>query len=179
MKLGKRLEVAARAQFGRPTGLWGRAAGSLMAHRSSNRLRNAWAVSMLDVRPDDRVLEFGFGPGVAIRELARLASEGSVRDRPLRADAAAGREAQCRGAQARSREQVARLEELRRLLRSGGLIGVVHRPRGPRASDETAGAEGRRIEAALAQGRLLPGAGRDVGTEARGGLRAGPERAAR
>jgi ubiquinone/menaquinone biosynthesis C-methylase UbiE len=35
-------------------------------------------VRLLDVQPDDRVLELGFGPGLAIRELARLAAEGYV-----------------------------------------------------------------------------------------------------
>src|SRR5215204_7648513 len=78
LKPAARVEAAVRAQFGRPAGLWGRAAGLLMAHRSSNRRRNAWAVSLLDVRPDDRVLEIGFGPGLAIRELARLAVDGYV-----------------------------------------------------------------------------------------------------
>jgi hypothetical protein len=38
-------------------------AGSVMAHRSSNRRRNACAVSLLDVQRHDRVLEIGFGPG--------------------------------------------------------------------------------------------------------------------
>src|ERR687897_619834 len=78
MELRQRVTAAVRAQFGRPTGVWGRAAGLLMAHRSSNRRRNAWAVSLLDVRPDDRVLELGFGPGLAIRELSRLAAAGHV-----------------------------------------------------------------------------------------------------
>src|SRR5215213_750779 len=78
VELRQRAIDAIRAQFGRPTGFWGRAAGLLMAHRSSNRRRNAWAVSLLDVRPDDRVLEIGFGPGLAIRELARLATDGYV-----------------------------------------------------------------------------------------------------
>ena len=49
-----------------------------MAHRSSNRRRNAWAVSLLDVQRNDRVLEIGFGPGVAVRELAGLAVDGYV-----------------------------------------------------------------------------------------------------
>jgi ubiquinone/menaquinone biosynthesis C-methylase UbiE len=49
-----------------------------MAHRASNRRRNAWAVSLLDVQRDDRVLEIGFGPGVAIRELSAGAPEGHV-----------------------------------------------------------------------------------------------------
>ena len=78
MKLRQRVSAAARAQFGRPTGFRGRAAGLLMAHRTSNRRRNAWAVSLLDVRPEDRVLELGFGPGLAIRELSRIAAEGYV-----------------------------------------------------------------------------------------------------
>jgi SAM-dependent methyltransferase len=67
-----------RAQFGHPTGFWGRVAGWIMAHRSSNRTRNAWAVSLLDVQPADRVLEIGFGPGIAIQELSRRAAEGYV-----------------------------------------------------------------------------------------------------
>ena len=78
MELRQRVTAAVRAQFGRPTGFWGHAAGLLMAHRTSNRKRNAWAVSLLDVRPEDRVLEIGFGPGIAIRELGRLARKGYV-----------------------------------------------------------------------------------------------------
>jgi SAM-dependent methyltransferase len=65
-------------QFHRPTGLAGQAAGWVMATRGSNRKRNRWAVDLLDVRPDDRVLEIGFGPGVAIAELARRAPRGLV-----------------------------------------------------------------------------------------------------
>src|SRR4029453_12607335 len=53
-------------------------AGWVMAHRSSNRRRNAWAVALLDVQRDDRVLEIGFGPGIAIHELSRIAVEGHV-----------------------------------------------------------------------------------------------------
>jgi len=65
-------------QFGHPRGLPGRVVGGVMAHRSSNRRRNLWAVSLLDVQAADRVLEVGFGPGVAIDELARLAHHGTV-----------------------------------------------------------------------------------------------------
>jgi SAM-dependent methyltransferase len=49
-----------------------------MAYRSSNRKRNAWVVSLLGVRSRDRVLEIGFGPGLAIQHLSRLAYEGLV-----------------------------------------------------------------------------------------------------
>src|SRR5919108_4897925 len=58
-------------QFGHPRGIAGRMAGWVMAHRRSNRQRNRWVVSLLEVQPTDRVLEVGFGPGVAIAELSR------------------------------------------------------------------------------------------------------------
>ncbi|MFB9837786.1 class I SAM-dependent methyltransferase [Actinoallomurus acaciae] len=65
-------------QFGHPRGVAGRVVGQVLAHRRSNRQRNRWAVSLLDVRPADRVLEIGFGPGVAIAELAGRATRGHV-----------------------------------------------------------------------------------------------------
>jgi ubiquinone/menaquinone biosynthesis C-methylase UbiE len=43
----------------------------VFAHRPSNRQRNRWVVSLLDVQPTDRILEIGFGPGVAVAELVR------------------------------------------------------------------------------------------------------------
>ena len=58
-------------QFGRPRGAIGNVAGWVMAHRPSNRQRNSWVAALLDVRPNDRVLEIGFGPGLAIAELSR------------------------------------------------------------------------------------------------------------
>jgi SAM-dependent methyltransferase len=64
--------------FGQPTGPLGRCAGWIMGTRASNRERNRWAVSLLDIQPSDRVLEIGFGPGLAIREIARHAVEGYV-----------------------------------------------------------------------------------------------------
>ena len=58
-------------QAHRPRGAAGRVTAWEMAHRPSNRQRNRWVVALLDVQPADRVLEIGFGPGVAIAELAR------------------------------------------------------------------------------------------------------------
>ena len=66
------------SQFHRPHGVAGRLVGWEMALRSSNRRRNRWAVSLLDVQPTDHFLEIGFGPGLAIREAARFATRGSV-----------------------------------------------------------------------------------------------------
>ena len=65
-------------QFHRPHGFGGQVAGWVMASRGSNRKRNLWAVELLDVQPEDRVLELGFGPGVAIEALAARASRGLV-----------------------------------------------------------------------------------------------------
>lgn len=66
------------SQFGRPSGFWGSVAGSIMAHRASNRERAHWTVELLRIRPEDRVLEVGFGPGVAIEQASRAASRGRV-----------------------------------------------------------------------------------------------------
>jgi SAM-dependent methyltransferase len=80
------------AQFMNPRGLAGRLAGWEMALRPSNRKRNAWAVSLMDVQPSDRVLEIGFVPGIAVREIARRATRGQVigidRSTVMRAQAA-------------------------------------------------------------------------------------------
>jgi SAM-dependent methyltransferase len=54
-----------------PRGAAGSVTGWVFAHRPSNRQRNRWVVSLLGVRPADRVLEIGFGPGVAVAELVR------------------------------------------------------------------------------------------------------------
>jgi len=180
MKPKQRVVDAVKAQFGHPTGLGGRAAGLVMANRSSNQKRNSWAVSLLDVRPDDRVLEIGFGPGLAILELSRIAHEGHVCG--IDHSELMVRQARRRNADGVRRglvdlrlgsvdalpafgapfdkilavnahlfwsELEARLENLRRLLRPGGLIALAHQPRGPGASDETAAESGREIAAAL------------------------------
>lgn len=65
-------------QFRRPTGLLGRLAGWIMANRPSNIERNRWTVDVLNVQPSDHVLEIGFGPGLAIAQVARLAPRGRV-----------------------------------------------------------------------------------------------------
>ena len=78
MAIKKRAITAVVRQFGHPHGIGGRLAGWVMAHRSSNRRRNRWVVSLLDVQPSDRVLEIGFGPGLAIAELSRRATRGTV-----------------------------------------------------------------------------------------------------
>jgi SAM-dependent methyltransferase len=58
-------------QAHQPRGAAGTVNGWVFAHRPSNRQRNRWVVTLLGVRPADRVLEIGFGPGVAVAALAR------------------------------------------------------------------------------------------------------------
>ena len=62
--------------FGRPKGRLGRLGGIIMARM--NRKVAAWAIDQLGVRPSDRILEVGFGPGVGIELLATSASSGRV-----------------------------------------------------------------------------------------------------
>ena len=66
------------AQFRRPTGFWGKVAGTIMAYRPSNRERNEWTIALLDIKPKDRVLEIGFGPGVAIEKVSKIVVDGFV-----------------------------------------------------------------------------------------------------
>ena len=69
---------ALRAQFGRPTGVIGRLVGCIMATDRSNNERIRWTLGLLDIKPADRILEIGFGPGVAIALASERARSGVV-----------------------------------------------------------------------------------------------------
>src|SRR5262249_30819171 len=62
--------------FGRPEGILGRLGGMIMAR--VNRDAAAQVIELLDVRRDDRVVEAGFGPGVAVELLLQRLPAGSV-----------------------------------------------------------------------------------------------------
>lgn len=62
--------------FGRPKGVLGRLGGVIMAR--VNRNAAVQVIEVLDIRPDDKVLEVGFGPGVAIQLLLHRVPAGSV-----------------------------------------------------------------------------------------------------
>jgi ubiquinone/menaquinone biosynthesis C-methylase UbiE len=61
-------------QYRRPTGLVGRWIGRKMAQQHVPE--NQWTVELLDVQPDDHILEIGFGPGIAIEAVAKCAVNG-------------------------------------------------------------------------------------------------------
>jgi ubiquinone/menaquinone biosynthesis C-methylase UbiE len=63
-------------QFGHPRGFTGSLAGHLMAFK--NQPMNRLAVELLAVKPDDHVLEIGFGPGRAVQLLCQTASPASI-----------------------------------------------------------------------------------------------------
>lgn len=63
--------------FAAPSGLWGRLAGFAMARK--NMPLNRFALELLGPLPGERVLEIGFGPGVALGMLAEaVGSQGRV-----------------------------------------------------------------------------------------------------
>jgi len=66
------------AQFRQPSGVIGTFAGWMMANRPSNVRRNAWTVSLLDLQPNARVLEWGCGPGIGIEACLRAAPDATV-----------------------------------------------------------------------------------------------------
>jgi SAM-dependent methyltransferase len=164
------------SQFGNPRGLGGHMAGWVMGRRRSNVERNQWVVSLLDVGPTDRILEVGFGPGVALAELARRAHDGYICGVD-RSEVMVGQAKRRSRAAVRAgvldvrigsaehlpdfdqpfdrvvavnsigfwREPVARLEELRKRLRRGGLIAVASQPRCPGATAATSAASAAEI----------------------------------
>jgi ubiquinone/menaquinone biosynthesis C-methylase UbiE len=63
-------------QLRRPCGIAGRVIGQAMA--LVNRQPNRIAIEALNIAPDDTVLELGFGPGRAVRDLSSIVPRGRV-----------------------------------------------------------------------------------------------------
>ena len=77
-RLPNRVRRGLVAQAHNPTGPVGHVEGWIFGHRSSNVRRNRWAVELIEVKPSDRVIELGRGPGVAVAALASRATQGLV-----------------------------------------------------------------------------------------------------
>jgi len=63
-------------QLAHPSGFLGKLIGKGMDR--DNRLLIYWTLEILDIQPDDKVLEIGFGTGLGIQKAAELASRGWV-----------------------------------------------------------------------------------------------------
>lgn len=75
--LKKRIEATLlKGQHGHPRGIIGRMLGEQMVRQHIPE--TTWTISLLDIQPDDQVLELGFGAGRAIELVAVQASNGNV-----------------------------------------------------------------------------------------------------
>jgi SAM-dependent methyltransferase len=64
------------SQFGNPSGLFGRMIEKSMSERTT--MDAEWTVSLLNIQPNSRVLEIGFGGGVSTQLASQKASQGFV-----------------------------------------------------------------------------------------------------
>lgn len=67
---------AARKNLRKPEGTEGYFTGLHL--EKENREINQWAIDMLYIKPQDKILEIGYGPGAAIEEMANRAPEGHI-----------------------------------------------------------------------------------------------------
>lgn len=63
-------------QHGHPTGLVGRMLGEQMVRQ--HMVETTWTISLLELKPEDQILELGFGTGKAIELVAAQATNGHV-----------------------------------------------------------------------------------------------------
>jgi ubiquinone/menaquinone biosynthesis C-methylase UbiE len=63
-------------QHGHPTGFVGRMLGERMVRQHTPE--TTWTISLLDLKPEDQILELGFGAGRAIELVAAQAANGHV-----------------------------------------------------------------------------------------------------
>ena len=146
------------AQFARPEGLVGWTLGAAMG--IVNRPLAEWALTLIEPRPHDVVLEIGSGAGVALGIFASRVPEGRICG--LDHSAAMARQSRFRNAEAIARGRVSvtmasaaripcrdesfdkafsinsvqywpnlaeEIEELHRVLRRGGRLAIILRPR--------------------------------------------------
>jgi ubiquinone/menaquinone biosynthesis C-methylase UbiE len=77
MDLKKRIEaVLLDGQHGHPSGIVGRMLGEQMVRQ--HMPETTWTISLLDLKPEDQILELGFGAGRAIELVAAQTSSGHV-----------------------------------------------------------------------------------------------------
>jgi len=162
-------------QFGWPRGALGHLVGYIMGHRRSNLERSDWALSLLQIEPADRILEIGFGPGVAVGKAAAKAAEAVGIDRSALMVSQATRQNTQLIESGKLKlilgsaeelppelglfdkiysvnvaqfwkEPAAVLHQLGKLLKPGGVLLTTYMPRNAGAKDEDAIQKGKQIE---------------------------------
>ncbi len=63
-------------QFGNPRGIAGELVGYILAKNNINRIN--WLITEMNIKPDDSILEIGFGPGVAVEIISSLLTTGTI-----------------------------------------------------------------------------------------------------
>ncbi|HTS77020.1 MAG TPA: class I SAM-dependent methyltransferase [Bryobacteraceae bacterium] len=154
-----------RAQFSKPSGPLGWLAGQIMARR--NRERSEFVLALVDCAPSDRVLEIGFGPGMDIQRLSRTAAfvagvdhSSLMLSQAGRRNGAAIREGRVKLELGTAnalpfpdahfdkifainsaqfwKDLATTLEEVRRVLKPGGMLALAIQPRNKNATDQHA-----------------------------------------
>ena len=166
-----------RDQFAKPSGAMGWIAGQLMAMKNGHR--STWVFSLLDLKPTDRVLEIGFGPGTDIAHASRAAAfVAGVDHSDVMVRMATGRNAQAinekrvelkLGSAAQLpypenhfdrvyainaaqfwKDSVKTLTEVGRVLKPGGWVVLAVQPRSKNATEETSRQAGIGLSKSLA-----------------------------
>src|SRR6266540_1229426 len=135
MQLMRQLNRLIGRNYGQPRGLVGRFTARMM--RQNNAALNLWLVGLLDIAPRSRVLEVGFGPGVALEALlGHAAAIGAGRLEVNQGDAAALPYGDATFDSACGThvvyfwpDPVATLRELRRVLRPDGTVALGYQQR--------------------------------------------------
>ena len=169
-----------RSQFAKPTGLLGIVAGIILAYRKSNKERGDWTLGLLNLQPEDRVLEIGFGPGIAIQKASETLRRGFIvgidysevmlkQAQRRNATAIASGQVQLHLADVANlpsfqepfdkvfsvntvmfwKDPVERLEEIRSIMKPGGIIALTVQPRSKGATNDTTLDVGNKLEAYL------------------------------
>jgi len=165
-----------RKQFAKPTGTLGWVVGHVMAMKNGER--SEWVFSLLDLKPEDHVLEIGFGSGADLLRASRVAafvagvdhSDVMVRQ-ATRRNAAAIRDGRVQvqiGSANRLpypeahfhkifainsaqfwKDSVSTLTELGRVLKPGGWAALAVQPRSKGATEDHAHQAGRGLSDAM------------------------------
>jgi ubiquinone/menaquinone biosynthesis C-methylase UbiE len=165
-----------RKQFAKPEGTLGWVVGHMMAMKNGDR--SEFVFSILDLKPEDRVLEIGFGPGTDIQRASRAASfvagvdhsevmvkqasrrnAGAIREGRVRLELGAANKLPFPEAHFDKifainsaqfwKDAVGTLTEVGRVLKPGGQIALAIQPRNKGATEDHAYQAGRGIADAM------------------------------